>query len=193
MTRGKYATRAARRREDADVQTEIGTYRHHVARLTGQVAELRAQLDAERAGRKNDARRFAAQLDEGISPELTALRAELERQRQRARQAEDARRRAKERDWNRLRGMLALLRDGLGLTHVEAREVIATFDPEFLADVDGDQRYAAMMADYDTDPGGLTLEQIHGLQAARGMRHRADVVKFLRDKIDAARAQAARS
>jgi hypothetical protein len=92
MTKGKYAARAARRREDHDVQTEIGTYQRHVARLTAEVRDLTAKLTAERDLRKEQTQRLAAQLDQRLSPEMAALRAELEQQRQRAQRAEDEQR-----------------------------------------------------------------------------------------------------
>ena len=189
MTKGKYAVRAARRREDESVQSEISAYQHHVRRLTGEIRELTGTLAAERAARKEETRRLRAMLDEGLSPELIALREELEQQRQRAGQAEARTRRVQDRNKNRVRTVFDLLCNGLGLTPVEAYELMLTLDPDFMEGVHDDQRYAAMMIDrVGTHPGKLTLEQVHGVQAARGTRHGADVVKLLRDKVDAARA-----
>ena len=58
MTTGKYAARAARRREDQSVQSEIGTYQHHVARLTAEAGELTGQ--ARRRARGPEGRNAAA-------------------------------------------------------------------------------------------------------------------------------------
>ena len=186
MTKGKYAVRACRRREDESVQSEIGTYQHHVRRLTAEVKELTGKLADERAARKEEVRRLGAMLDEGLSPELIALREEVERQRRRADQATATQRNVQEMQARRAMGLLRLLRDGLGLTHVEAAEVWLMLDPEARVE-DGE---APLLGDWDARPGRLTRQQIQGIQAARGTRHSVDVVKLLRDMLDAVAAKA---
>lgn len=109
--KGKYAARAALRREDSDVRSEIEAYQHNVKRLTAENGKLKADLAAERAQCKQEARRLKALLDEGLSPELAALRQELEHQRERADKAV-ADKREIQRKWdNASEGMLKLLQE----------------------------------------------------------------------------------
>lgn len=109
MTRGKYAARAALRREDEGVRSEIGSYQHHVKRLTAENEKLRADLAATHTAHKTEIRQLRAQLDEGLSPEILALREELERQRERADHAV-AEKREIQRKWhNASEGMQKIL------------------------------------------------------------------------------------
>lgn len=182
MTKGKYAARAARRREDESVQTEIETCQRQVARLTAEAGELTGKLAAERAARKQEVRRLAAQLEEGLSPEVAALREELERQRRRADEAEADQRRVREKYDRQFDGLCSLLTDGLGLSGLEAVEVVMMLDPEARA-ADGG-RVLHLSDAGGTRPGQLTGQQLRGVQTARGYRHRGDVVQLLRDKLD---------
>lgn len=193
MTKGKYAARAARRREDQDVQSEIGAYQHHVARLTAEVRDLTGKLAAERAARKDETRRLRAMLDEGLSPELIAVREELERQRQRADRAEATHRRARELRRRNSGMVMDVLTKVVGLSGIEAFELMLTFDPEVQADIEQyEQEQGRPITDGDlpviADVGGLragklTGEQIRRIQAARGIRHQGDAVKLVRDKL----------
>jgi chromosome segregation ATPase len=109
--RGKYAVRASLRREDTAVRSEIGSYQHHVKRLTAENEKLRADLAAAQAGHKVEVRQLRAQLDEGLTPELLALREELEHQRERADHAV-AEQREIQRKWhNASDGMLKILEE----------------------------------------------------------------------------------
>jgi hypothetical protein len=136
MTKGKYAARAARRREDQDVQSEIGAYQHHVARLTAEVSDLTGKLAAERTARKDTLRRLNAMLDQSLSPELTALRQQLEQQRRRAARAEGY-----------ARGLLAVWRRVLvdlpglliefGLSKHEAPDLIGRLNSKYRAAFSG--------------------------------------------------------
>ena len=188
MTKGKYAVRAARRREDESVQSEIGTYQHHVRRLTAEVKELTGKLADERAARKEEVRRLRAMLDEGLSPEVLALREQLEQQRQRADKAQADQRHTLEIHRWQFEGMYRLFRDGLGLTFIEALEVVGMLDPEFKAP-DGEVRTLLE----DVPSRRLPDDAVYQIQAARGKRHHRDVVKLLRDKLDAAAAARAGS
>lgn len=87
MARGKYANRAARRREDEAVTSEIEAYKHNVRKLTEENKELRDALAKEQASHREEVRALRAQLAEGLSPEIAALERELNRQRDRADQA----------------------------------------------------------------------------------------------------------
>jgi predicted RNase H-like nuclease (RuvC/YqgF family) len=86
MTRGKHGAAAARRREDAEVQAEIAAYQRNVKRLTDENRQLSRDLAEERAQHALDVRTLSAQLDEGLSPELSALRQKLAGEEERARQ-----------------------------------------------------------------------------------------------------------
>jgi hypothetical protein len=179
MTKGKYAARAARRREDQDVQSEIGAYQHRVARLAAEAGELTGKLVAERAARKEETRRLRAQLDEGLSPEVAALREELERQRQRAQRAEADARTTLDR-WRRVfDDLIGLLTDGLGLSVHEAFDIALWLDPEHRADWGGGQ--PPVLAD-ENEARLRDGQAVYRVQVARGQRHRADVVKLLADK-----------
>jgi hypothetical protein len=131
MTRGKYAARAALRREDAGVRSEIGSYQHHVKRLTAENKELSATLSAEQTARKEEVRRLKAQLDEALSPEMLALREELEHQRERADHAAremTAMRKKWDAAFLRMHDLLAGATDG---TQVDALDALIQFcDPD---------------------------------------------------------------
>lgn len=103
--KGKYAARSALRREDSGVRSEIEGYQHHVKRLTAENERLKAARAAERAEWQQDVRRLKAQLDEGLSPELLALRQELEHQREKANQAVAAYRDIRKKWGNAFTGM----------------------------------------------------------------------------------------
>jgi hypothetical protein len=179
MTKGKYAARAARRREDHDVQAEIGTYQHRVAQLTAEVRDLAGKLAAERDLRKEQTARLTAQLDEGLSPEMAALREQLEQQRQRAARAEADARTTLDR-WRRVfDDLIGLLTDGLGLSVHEAFDIALWLDPEHRADWGGGQ--PPVLAD-ENEARLRDGQAVYRVQAARGQRHRADVVKLLADK-----------
>jgi hypothetical protein len=179
MTRGKYAARAARRREDESVQAEIGTYQHHVARLTREVSELTGKLAAERAGRKADVGRLTAERDEGLSPEVAALRGELERQRERAEQAKASMRGLHD-AWNRIADRLFRLFGDppFNLTGTEAAEVILYLVGQTAEDAKpGDQ---PRISEFLTDlRHGLSPERLHNLDVAKGKRHRGDISALL--------------
>jgi hypothetical protein len=180
MTRGKYAARANLRREDAEVRGTLDGYQHHVARLTAELAQVKQARAAERKAFKAETRRLAAELAEGLSPEVKALRAELERQRETARAAKadaaETRRR-----WTEVLARLRRMFYALGLTKVEAWEVVLSLcgarldsdDPTLLVDdILGVHRGAP-----------LTREQALAVQAARQQRHGTDIVKLLHAKI----------
>jgi len=124
MTRGKYAARAALRREDESVRSEIEAYKRNVKRLTAENEELRAALAAERDGRKQEVGRLRAQRDEGLSPELIALREELGKQRMRADAAVARAGEAREAQGALVHFTAKLLHNFTGCTGLEAVERI---------------------------------------------------------------------
>jgi len=177
VTKGKYANRARLRREDESVQTEISAYQHHVKRLTDENAELRNKLAAEQESRKRETQRLRAQLDEGLTPEILALRKELERQRQRADKAERDRRQAGEALNRMLVGWGQLLVAGLGLSRVEATEMLMFLDPE-----GRDVTYAGTLIPQGLIARNITAEGAYDVQAAQRRRRphtSEDVVMML--------------
>lgn len=184
MTKGKYAARAARRHEDQDVQSEIGTYQHHVARLTAEVSTLTGKLAAEQAARKQETHQLRAMLDEAVTPDLIAVREELERQRRRAADAEAAQRKAQETHGRQFFTILTLLAQLTGLTRAEAFELALTIDPEF------DTENQRVIIDWE-DTGRLSGDQREALQVARGIRHRTPYTERVADLLDAAEARRA--
>lgn len=186
MTRGKYAARATRRREDESVQSEIAAYRRHVRRLTAEVTDLAGKLAAEQAARRNETRRLRAMLSEGLSPELDVLREELEEQRQRARLAEDTYRRIRRINTNCFLAVFDVFSKGLGMGMVEAWELLISINPEATAELGED----VLISDIIERSGGqLTTEQIRAVEVARGYRRPADVAKFLRERVRGLRAE----
>lgn len=81
MTRGKYAARAAKRREDAEIEATEAGYRRQIVRLTQERDEARAERDDARKVWKDEVRVLAAQLSEATSPRVDALNRELIRTR----------------------------------------------------------------------------------------------------------------
>ena len=172
MTRGKYAARSALRREDASVQSEISGYQHHVKRLTAESQELKDALATERAARKEEVRRLKAQLDEGLSPELLALRDELRRQRDRVTQADAARNSVQEKHNKLFTFSSKLLHDLTGCTGLEASEAIvdAIFGGE------GYRIGAEVGASLPMD----RVPEAVALQRTRGLRSSAKVQEHLK-------------
>lgn len=76
--RGKHGVQAAARREASETATTIESYQHAVRRLTAENESLREQLDASRREHTKDVRVLKAQLAEGLSPEIAALRRTVE-------------------------------------------------------------------------------------------------------------------
>ena len=70
------------------MSTDIAPYQEAVRRLTAETAELHERLAERDTAHREDFRRLTAQLHEGLTPELLALRSELRNWRQRALAAE---------------------------------------------------------------------------------------------------------
>jgi hypothetical protein len=179
MTRGKYAARATLRREDAGVRSELDSYQHHIKRLTAENQKLKADLAAEQTAHKTDVRRLKAQLDEGLSPELIALRKELERQRERA--AVD---RADALDKTDVYGRLleftaALLHNITGCTGLEAMERIVEAVSGKLVTV-ADASTGAVIKERTSE-----VVDAETLQRVRGWRSNPKVIEHLDAVIEA--------
>jgi hypothetical protein len=170
--KGKYAARSALRREDDSVRTEIWGYRNNIKRLTNENKRLKDGLAAERKSRTGEARRLKALVDEGVSPELIAVREELERQRDRA-NAVAADSRNREEKWRRLLDFTTkLLHDITGCTGLEATEAI-------LAALGGPGQIIGQGtgADLPADEGHADKAKV--LQRTRGYRSSQKVVDHL--------------
>lgn len=67
---------------------QIVVYQESVKRLTAENRALAEKLKSERQARRDDARRFSVQINEGLTPELLVLRRQLSGWRARAQAAE---------------------------------------------------------------------------------------------------------
>lgn len=74
--RGKHGNAAAIRREVAEHEAEIATYRKRVARLTAEVADLKRKREHEHRAHTGEVRRLKAQVREGIGPGLLVAQRE---------------------------------------------------------------------------------------------------------------------
>lgn len=185
MTKGKYARRAVLRREDEQVTSELEAGRAQIVRLTGQVRELRAALATEQQRRRNETGRWQRLAEERATPELAALRKELETQRQRANTAEAHARRTREIHWTmlaRIRGLLTTF----GLSPAEQEETLLS-----LAGARAGDQVPTMLLDERVGVSGkmaTSRERALALSAARGHRHRDDIVAALHQKMNEAAA-----
>jgi hypothetical protein len=82
MARGKHANRAALRREDNETAATLSTYQHRVAKLTAENREFRERLTAQERSASQTARRLRAERDEGVAPQVEAMRLTLQAERE---------------------------------------------------------------------------------------------------------------
>jgi hypothetical protein len=73
VTKGKYAERATRRREDADVVATEEAYKRQIVRLTQERNDARTERDVSRAAHRKEVRLLQAQNREGTSHRVEAL------------------------------------------------------------------------------------------------------------------------
>lgn len=99
MTRGKQGARAALKREDASVQSEIATYQRNVRDLKEHNKKLQTSITKLNSDYQKQCARLTAQIREGVSLELLETRKELDRQRERGDSAE-ARQREIQKKWD---------------------------------------------------------------------------------------------
>lgn len=123
MTRGKYAARAKRTREDAEVRSEVDSYQHHIRRLQAENTELKARLAALTEASRQEGRALRAQLAEGLTPELITLREELVEAKRKAEKAKRDAIKARQHGYATTRRLHKLLHL-LGFSGTEAIEVI---------------------------------------------------------------------
>lgn len=185
MTKGKYAARANLRREDSEVRGDIDTYQRTVARLTAENKLLKEQVRLTEAARRAETRRLRAERDEGLSPEVSALRKELNAQRQRADTAL-AQRREQERRSEKVATLAWLLVHKLtGCTGLEANEfLLRILEGERKVIVGGgglgqDSRYSQIAAPDGTlraRPGTETLQRVRGYRSGPEVVARLDAL-----------------
>jgi hypothetical protein len=171
MTRGKYAARATLRREDAGVRSDLASYQHHVKRLTAENASLRAELEQARRGHAAEARVLRAQRDEGLSPEVEALRQRLREESDRADRAVAHERDLLER-WHRCFDRVIALGQSLGLTPVEAVELAVWTVAE-------DVNEARVIDWENAGRYGMSPDRMRAIYASQGKRHAADAVLMM--------------
>lgn len=82
MTRGKYAERATGRREAAEVEASEAAYQRQIVRLTQERDKARAELAKIKTDSAAEARKLRAQISEGTSSLVAALRIELNKNRE---------------------------------------------------------------------------------------------------------------
>lgn len=177
--KGKYAARAALRREDTEVRSDIASYQHHVKRLTDENAKLKADLITCRRDSAAESRKLRGMLSEGLSPELIALREELERQRDRAHSAITKCKDVREHYDKLMDFVAAVLHHVTGCTGLEAVEAMSNAfgDPFMLA-------YATDAERTNSGDAG----QVATLQRVRGWRSKPSVIQYLNEICEAANA-----
>jgi chromosome segregation ATPase len=186
MSKGKYAARASLRREDAGVRSDIASYQHHVKRLTEENTQLKDKIAAQHKAHAEESRNLRAMLDEGLSPEIIALREELERQRNSARQAEARRvevQKIREREGD---FVVRLLRHLTGCTALEAHEAVLWALGSDFGGI-ADEKTGA-----DTRSRDLDYEAVTTLQRSRGFRSNPKVTGQLHELCAAAAVRAPR-
>lgn len=167
MTRGKYATRATVRREAADVEANEAAYQRQIVRLTQERNEARAELAKTKAGLIAETRVLRAQVSEGTSNLVAALRIELNK----SREVRDA----ATRELKRIRGIherfIARMNDHWIAEHgakpgIDAIEKTMTaLDPEFMDG--GPDAVGGKMITVGTEQ---KFADKHGVAAARALR-----------------------
>ena len=122
--KGKYANRAARRREDADVQNEIDTYKRKVQQLTEENKRLRHRADSIEARRRDEVRTLRAQRDEGLSPEMIAMQDEINLLREKRQQADAAREKLQRAYDRSVYDLITLISSHLNVTRDQALDLM---------------------------------------------------------------------
>lgn len=84
MTKGKYAAKAAMRKAELEVTTDLKTYQKRVAELIAENKALKSRLTEKDRAHSTETRRLRAMIREGVSPSLAVAEEEARRQRERA-------------------------------------------------------------------------------------------------------------
>lgn len=126
MTRGKYAARAARRREDADVRSEIASYQDTVRRLTADNDALRQALGKAKAAHRDEVRALRTQRDEGLSPHVAAMEDEMNRLRDKADRAVADKQRTVKTHEKLVFDFITILSSHLGITRAKAMDLLVS-------------------------------------------------------------------
>lgn len=161
MTRGKYAQRATVRQEQQAVEASIESYRHAVARLTSENADLKQKLAAEQSQHVKDVRVLKAMNEQAVSPELKAAYAEIAKLRdERDRQSGEIK--SLRKTWNRVFLHMVGILHAEGWTKRDALDLLSA-DAESLG---------AVVADLAKNPSmnaerALMMERTQGERAAK--------------------------
>lgn len=78
MARGKYAAKAAIKRESAEVSAEIEAYKNAVQRLTAELRDVKDRAERERKANRDEIKALRAMVDAGVSLELRAAHREMQ-------------------------------------------------------------------------------------------------------------------
>lgn len=157
VSRGKYGTRAAIKRDVTETETTIETYQRKVAALTAENKRLRDALTEQQRLASSTERRLRAERDEGTSDKLTALSLTVKRL---VVERDDARKKAADiqAKQNGIVGVFAgYLARMEGLSKIDAFERVLTFlrpETQLIARSEVERRMA----------------ETHGIEAVRAMR-----------------------
>lgn len=137
MTRGKYAAKAAVRKEVTERDQQIDSYQHAIRNLTAENTELKQKLADQQAAHSKTVRVLKAERDEGLSPMVAVLQKENQAMKERVDRAEE-RVRVIQQGWdNAARKVHVHFQEVHGYTGTEAAEVALNLigsEPRYLSD-----------------------------------------------------------
>lgn len=169
MARGKYAEKAAKRRAELEVTTDLATYQHRVAKLTAENAALRERLAAQDRAAKQAERRLRAERDEGVAPQVEALSLVLRQTRENLDKSQRDLASLRKRDDRLIRRLIGHFESQHSMSPLEAREALLAIVPVYgmdedvtVAEVEGSQ--VATIADTKT---GVDIKFLGNRREAR--------------------------
>lgn len=192
--RGKHATAAAIRRDAEAVEATVETYKRHNARLVNENRDLKSRMDQAARIHAAEVRALKAQMNEGLSPEVAALRRTVDRLREERDAARRDAAKTREVQGRAYTNMHRYVMRTQHMTGLEATELMLSMvGPDYQTDVqrtvvmDGEGRFFAGKVDnanaqelYGEEANMAadeteveTVDRIRALQRARGQRRRA--------------------
>lgn len=171
MTRGKYAARAATRRNEHEVTQTIDAYQRKIREQLAEIQNLKASLAAAQTNHEREARRLIAERDESVSPILEVVQREavtLKEERDEAvADAKEIRKR-----WGRIiDNFLDHAKEQHHMTGLEACEWMLTLiDPDQSVTI-ADGFMKDLVDKWPGLPPPKIAEAMRRIQRARGDRH----------------------